>query len=119
MKEENKFLEGRAIEEKYENKINRITAKATPRPIERVVPGITFNFELCFRVFEGDNDSLFNDVVLKGLRYLELDYLGGGGSRGNGKIRFVKLKKGNEDLSLPEIEWKSPSSQPVNNITQV
>ena len=34
------------VEEKSENSLNRITAKATPRPIERVVPGAEFNFEI-------------------------------------------------------------------------
>ena len=31
-------------------------------------------------------------VIFDGLKLLELDYLGGSGSRGYGKVRFEKLK---------------------------
>lgn len=85
------------VEVKAENNINRITANATPRFIERVVPGVEFGFEISYRVLDtGDGGELdkkyFNDVVLESLRLLENDYLGGGGSRGNGQIEFKDLK---------------------------
>jgi CRISPR-associated protein Csm3 len=42
---------------------------------------------------EGKEDKeLFNSVVIEGLKLLQNDYLGGGGSRGNGRIKFVGLK---------------------------
>ncbi len=91
------FDEGKSIvEEKNENSLNRITAEATPRPIERVVPGVEFNFEISYRVIDtGDNGSTdeknFNEVVLESLKLLQNDYLGGGGSRGNGQIEFKDL----------------------------
>lgn len=99
-----KFQEGKAIvEEKSENSLNRITAEATPRPIERVVPGVEFDFEIAYRIIDtGDNGSTdekyFKEVVLKGLKLLQNDYLGGGGSRGNGQIEFKDLvdEKGNK-----------------------
>lgn len=93
-----KFRQGKPIvEEKSENSIDRKTAKATPRPIERVVPGIMFDFEILYSVIDtGDDGSLdeefFNSVVLEGMRLLQDNYLGGGGSRGNGRIAFVNLK---------------------------
>lgn len=85
------------IEEKNENSLNRITAVANPRPVERVVPGVEFEFSIAYRVLDrsdgGEQDEkLFNDVVLRSLSLLEQDYLGGGGSRGNGKIAFIDLK---------------------------
>ena len=92
-----KFDEGKSIvEEKNENSLNRITAEATPRPIERVVPGVEFNFEISYRVIDtGDNGSTdeknFDEVVLESLKLLQNDYLGGGGSRGNGQIEFKDL----------------------------
>lgn len=92
-----KFQEGKAIvEEKYENSLNRITAVANPRPIERIVPGVEFDFEIAYRVIDtGDNGStdekFFKEVVLEGLKLLQNDYLGGGGSRGNGQIEFKDL----------------------------
>ena len=96
-----KFNQGKAIvEEKSENSLNRITAAATPRPVERVVPGVEFEFEIAYRVIDtGDNgkkdEDLFNSVVIEGLRVLQSDYLGGGGTRGNGQIAFEELKDEN------------------------
>ncbi len=92
-----KFKAGKAlIEEKSENSLNRITAEATPRPIERVVPGVEFDFEISYRVIDtGDegkkDEEYFKEVVLEGLKLLQNDYLGGGGSRGNGQIEFKDL----------------------------
>jgi CRISPR-associated protein Csm3 len=97
----NKFKDGNPIvEEKSENCINRITAKATPRPIERVVPGVCFDFEVNYRIIDtgdgGETDRKnFIDVVQKGLKLLKNDYLGGGGSRGNGRIKFTGLQDEN------------------------
>ncbi len=91
------------VEEKAENSINRITARANPRPIERVVPGTEFDFEIVYRVIDtGDSgktdEEYFESVVLKALQLVENDFLGGGGSRGNGKVKFINLKdeQGNE-----------------------
>ncbi|MDR2580746.1 MAG: type III-A CRISPR-associated RAMP protein Csm3 [Fibromonadaceae bacterium] len=83
-----KFKTGKIIEEKAENSINRITAKANPRPIERVVPGIEFDFEIVIRVLEGDKENELVDFIKNGLMLLQNDFLGGGGSRGSGKIEF-------------------------------
>ena len=104
-----KFKEGKSlVEEKSENSLNRITAEANPRPIERVVPGVEFKFEIDYRVIDdgdgGDKDKeYFESVVKKGLRLLQDDYLGGGGTRGNGQIRFAELKDENgHEISLQE-----------------
>lgn len=85
------------IEEKNENSINRITAEATPRPIERVVPGVEFDFELSYKIIDTNDDGktdkdYFESVIKKGLKLLQNDYIGGGGSRGNGQIEFKDLK---------------------------
>ncbi len=101
------FCNGEAlIEEKSENSLNRITAKANPRPIERVVPDVTFDFEILYRIIDtGDNGETdkkyFDEVVKTGLKLLQDDYLGGGGTRGNGQIEFVELKDENgKEISL-------------------
>lgn len=78
-------------ETKFENTINRITAIANPRQIERAVRGSQFNFEV---VYEVDDPTLVETdmkIIADGLKLLELDYLGGSGSRGYGKIRFKDL----------------------------
>ncbi|HOV38151.1 MAG TPA: type III-A CRISPR-associated RAMP protein Csm3 [Spirochaetales bacterium] len=105
-----KFRNGeQLIEEKYENSLNRITAEANPRPIERVIPGVEFDFSLVYKVLNRDDEgmkdeNLFNEIVLYALAALQEDYLGGGGSRGNGKIQFVDLidESGNV-VNLPKV----------------
>ena len=105
-----KFEEGMPlIEEKYENALNRITAAANPRPVERVVPGVEFDFSLAYKVLDrddnGDKDErLFKEIVLYALAALQEDYLGGGGSRGNGRIEFVELSDGEGNkIELPKV----------------
>lgn len=78
------------MEVKYENAINRITAMANPRPLERVPAGVTFDFEISFKVFENDPEKYFT-TVLEAMHMLELDALGGSGSRGSGQIRFTDI----------------------------
>lgn len=77
------------IEVKSENRINRITGTAEhPRFIERVPAGAEFDFEVYFKVLDDEDEKLFEDYLVKGLKLLELDSLGGSGSRGYGKIEF-------------------------------
>jgi len=73
---------------KAENMVNRITGTAeNPRFTERVPAGVEFDFSVTLKVFEGDEDDL-EEILLKGLKLLEQDALGGSGSRGYGRIRF-------------------------------
>jgi CRISPR-associated protein Csm3 len=77
-------------EEKSENVINRIKGTAEhPRFIERVPEGARFNFLITFKILQVGDEQLFNDVLLKGLKLLEMDTLGGNGSRGYGRIAFT------------------------------
>lgn len=77
-------------EEKSENVINRIKGTAEhPRFIERVPAGAQFNFVITFKVLDEGDEVLFDTVLLKGLKLLEMDTLGGSGSRGYGRIEFA------------------------------
>ena len=79
-------------EVKSENRINRISGVAEhPRQIERVPAGAQFDFRLSVKQLAGDGEDLMN-TVLQGLKLLELDSVGGSGSRGYGKVKFVGLK---------------------------
>ncbi|MCK9234168.1 type III-A CRISPR-associated RAMP protein Csm3 [archaeon] len=91
-------------EVKYENSIKRKTGEATPRQIERVVPNVEFDFNLTYNVIEeNDLEKDFN-MITRGLKLLESDYLGGGGTRGNGRIVFKNLKATSEnDYDLTKI----------------
>lgn len=79
-------------ETKSENAIDRVTSAAAPRNIERVPSETVFGpAELVFSLYEDSDVDLFG-TVLDCLQLVEDDYLGGGGSRGNGKVRFSDIK---------------------------
>ena len=91
-------------EAKSENTIDRITSTAgNPRQTERVPAGAEFDFKLMLRQFEGDKPELL-ELVLKGLKLLELDSLGGSGSRGYGKVTFTKLTVDGNARNLDDIK---------------
>ncbi len=93
-------------EVKSENRINRITGVAEhPRNTERVPAGAEFDFRLSIKVLNGESDLL--PTVLAGLKLIELDSLGGSGSRGYGKVKFVDLKLNGEAVSLPDDPFRS------------
>ncbi|MCG3168241.1 MAG: type III-A CRISPR-associated RAMP protein Csm3 [Rhodocyclaceae bacterium] len=87
-------------EVKSENRIDRIRGVAEhPRNTERVPAGAEFDFRLSLKVLDGE-DLLA--TVLAGLRLIELDSLGGSGSRGYGKVKFNDLRIDGETVSLPQ-----------------
>lgn len=77
------------LERKIENIVRRDSDTAdSPRTIERVPGGTSFDFEIIVRVFEGDNKNELVDKVKEGLSLVEKSYLGGLGSRGSGYVKF-------------------------------
>jgi len=81
-------------EVKSENSINRIKGTAeNPRFTERVPADAEFDFSVCLKLLNPQEDDLLNYLLL-GLKLLELDALGGSGSRGYGKIEFHFEDKG-------------------------
>lgn len=79
-------------EVKFENAINRQNAVANPRQIERVNPGVCFGVNIVYEV--RDPETFLDDMTLlaKGFRLLQLDYLGGHGSRGSGRVSFRNFR---------------------------
>lgn len=95
-------------EVKSENSIDRIQGKAAnPRFIERVPEGTKFSFLITFKVLQDGDGGLFDNYLLKGLKMLEMDALGGNGSRGYGRVKFEKLMLNGED-KLVEFESLDP-----------
>jgi CRISPR-associated protein Csm3 len=84
---------------KFENGIDRITAAANPRQLERVPAGAEFQFELIYTVEDAAQatEDLRNLAIA--LAILEDDALGGHGSRGYGKIRFHNFQIDYRDYS--------------------
>ena len=92
-------------EAKSENSINRIAGVAdNPRFTERVVAGAEFDFRLSLKVHDDEN---LLPLLLRGLRLLELDSLGGSGSRGYGKVSFHGMRLDGEEIALPENPFES------------
>ncbi len=85
---------------KTENRIDRIKGVAEhPRQTERVPAGSRFDFRLSIKVLDIDGDgAALRQTLLAGLRLLELDSLGGSGSRGYGKIKLRELKLDGADV---------------------
>ncbi len=83
-------LDDELTEVKSENAVDRITSQANPRTLERVPSGARFRFRIVLDVLCPEDRPLLARVV-EGLRLLEDDALGGGGSRGNGRVSFGSL----------------------------
>lgn len=95
------------FENKFENTIDRLTSVANPRQIERVVRGSEFSFDLIYNVENPDEVKEDFENIAKAIDLLENDYLGGGGSRGNGRVLFKDLATevvtGDKTLDVPEL----------------
>ena len=70
--------------------------------MERVPAGTCFTLNMAFRVYEGDSEELLN-YIWKGLKMIELDALGGGGSRGSGQVVFENLQVDGKPVDLEGI----------------
>lgn len=82
------------IEEKSENRIDRVTSAADPRSIARIRPGIEFGGKLKVLIFDIDKEQVrkYLNTLALGMKLVEETYLGGSGSRGYGRIRFKKIR---------------------------
>lgn len=88
-------------EVKFENTINRVTAVANPRQIERVIRGSEFDLDIIYEVEAEDEIIEDMETLAEGMKLLEYDYLGGSGSRGYGKIKFKNI---HADTVIGELE---------------
>ncbi|HDI10619.1 MAG TPA: type III-A CRISPR-associated RAMP protein Csm3 [Euryarchaeota archaeon] len=77
---------------KGENVIDRLSSRATPRFPERVPAGTEFRFRMIFNLYDGDDTEIIEKSLLKAMKLLEDDYLGGSGTRGYGRIKFSEIK---------------------------
>lgn len=116
-------------EVKWEASIDRVTSAASPRQIERVPAGAVFGpANLIFSVYTGNGEHadtvarLFAHVVAA-MQYLEDDYLGGMGTRGNGQVAFTKLnltaRRINKEKQGYEDEQAYPESLDNKGISQI
>lgn len=82
-------------EVKSENVIKRATSEAMPRQIERVNPGTIFAETI---VYDAVNEAeTLEDLkaLAKAMKLLQMDYLGGHGSRGSGRVSLKNFRISN------------------------
>lgn len=93
---------GGLTEVKFENTIGRLTSIANPRQIERVVRGAEFGINMVYDM--EDSLEIKQDFanIARGLKLLTMDYMGGHGSRGYGKVRFSDFTVEVKDGECPE-----------------
>jgi CRISPR-associated protein Csm3 len=78
-------------EVKSEVSIDRVqgtASKVGPRFIERVPEGTVFDFTVTFKVLHEGEEEQFENLLFKGLKLIEMDALGGSGSRGYGRVQL-------------------------------
>ncbi|WP_297277683.1 type III-A CRISPR-associated RAMP protein Csm3 [uncultured Brachyspira sp.] len=125
---EQKNLDFIYTESKFENSIYRITLEANPRQLERIPAGAVFNFQFIYNFCYTNNENVDNDVIKKDFEFisnaikaLQLDYLGGSGSRGYGKVLFNKFKVINPDLknyNIDKKEFESINSDKMRSLIE-
>lgn len=87
-----KFSECGITEVKFENTINRGTCVANPRQIERVVKGVEFETVISYDAFNEKEAAEDLKNLATAMKLLQLDYLGGHGTRGSGRVSFTSIK---------------------------
>jgi len=93
-------------EVKTENLVKRKSGVAQhPRPYERVPSGVSFDLEIVVQFLsvnnKNDDEKAIVEYILRALKAVEDSYLGGGGSRGSGKVKFCKLELDGQPVQLP------------------
>ena len=84
-------LDDEITEVKSENAVDRITSQANPRTLERVPAGARFRIRMVMDILcEPDRELV--PRLIEGLRLLEDDALGGGGSRGSGRVKLSNMR---------------------------
>ena len=73
---------------KSENTISRADSKANPRQIERVIPGALFEVVITYNFIDAETADEDLRLLAKAMKLLEVDYLGGHGSRGSGRVKL-------------------------------
>lgn len=74
-------------EVKFENSINRLTAIANPRQIERTIRGSKFGLDIIYNVEEEKEIEEDFKAIKEGMLLLEYDYIGGHGSRDMARLK--------------------------------
>lgn len=84
---------GRALTEiKMETAVDRASGCSLPRSVERVVPGARFALRFIYDATVAEEVAEDLQNLAAALELLAMDYLGGHGTRGSGRVAFRHLK---------------------------
>jgi CRISPR-associated protein Csm3 len=86
-------------EAKTENAIDRLTSAANPRTMERVPADSVFEIEMVYDRYK-DDDVKKLKRIFEGMALVEDSSLGGGGSRGSGKVKFENFRIIKRDVTF-------------------
>lgn len=79
-------------EVKSENVIKRLSSEAMPRQIERVNAGTIFAETIVYDAADAQEMQEDLQMLAKGMKLLQMDYLGGHGSRGSGRVSLTNFR---------------------------
>lgn len=79
-------------EVKSENVIKRLNAEAMPRQIERVNAGTVFAETIVYDAIDKADMREDLNLLAKAMKLLQMDYLGGHGSRGSGRVSLKNFR---------------------------
>jgi CRISPR-associated protein Csm3 len=96
---------------KTENVIDRGTCVAMPRQIERVTAGTSFHIPIVYEYMDQEQARQDLGLLAKGMKLLQLDYLGGHGTRGSGRVSFENFQ-----LSTPVMEQEVMDINTLKNL---
>lgn len=77
---------------KWENGIDRISSVANPRQIERVVRGVCFECRIAYTMENEQEIEKDLQLLAEAMKILQMDYLGGHGTRGSGRVSFKNIE---------------------------
>ncbi len=94
-------------EVKTENAIRRTDSVANPRQIERVVAGACFSVRIVYDIMRSEEITEDMQQLVRAMQLLQLDYLGGHGSRGSGRVGLDNFRFGCIETDFSEEVLKS------------
>ncbi len=103
---------GGITEVKAENTITRSTSVANPRSMERIVRGAKFGVMWFYTMDRAENLKEDMETLAEGCRLLSMDYLGGSGTRGYGRVAF-------EDFHFDVIHGTLPEGVKIEDLEKM
>ena len=79
-------------EVKFENTIDRTSSQANPRQIERVNAGTVFAETIVYDAADPQQMEQDLQELARAMKLLQMDYLGGHGSRGSGRVSLKNFR---------------------------